>query len=174
VPKATWHTAIITLNKGRHVCLLSCRMWIITRTQGRVLYNTEKSISAKRTKLTQTSEAATVRLSAHFISQTTDRGVQIPVVKSRGATKLCTGAHDICGPSVGKPASCHPSGAYNFEVAPTFLEDLCTPVYIYAYIQWLFYSYIYIYAVPKRKQAVANLRRVTPQKSEGLCDVVLS
>ena len=25
-------------------------------------------------------------------------------------------------------ASCHPSGAENFEVAPRFLENLCTPV----------------------------------------------
>jgi hypothetical protein len=24
-------------------------------------------------------------------------------------------------------ASCHPSGTYNFEVVPTFLENLCTP-----------------------------------------------
>jgi hypothetical protein len=34
LPKATWQMAITTLIKGRHVCLLSCSLCIITRTQG--------------------------------------------------------------------------------------------------------------------------------------------
>jgi hypothetical protein len=29
--------------------------------------------------------------------------------------------------------SCHPSGDYNFEVAPRFLENLCTPVANYTF-----------------------------------------
>ena len=42
-------------------------------------------------------------------------------VPSRRTTKFCAAASDICESSV---LNCHPSGSYNFEVAPRFLEDL--------------------------------------------------
>jgi len=44
-----------------------------------------------------------------------------------------------------KPAPCHPSGAYNLEVAPRFLENLCTP---------LLHKYIYIYMRSRNRQQI--------------------
>ena len=75
----------------------------------------------------------------YFCSLTVqNRATQIPVSRSSGRQNFFFPvASDISVFSVCNLLSCHPCGAQNFEMAPRFLEYLCTPA-----MQVLYYSVV--------------------------------
>jgi len=52
------------------------------------------------------------------------------------ATKFCIVMSNIFGSSVQHLLHCHTSDTYNFELAPTFLENLCIPDIKYNNFLW--------------------------------------
>jgi hypothetical protein len=67
------------------------------------------------------------RCSVQLSTSLSHRGTQM-WVPGCYRTKFCTvGGPNICGSHSTELVSCHPYGAYNFEMALRILENLCTP-----------------------------------------------